>query len=105
MRLHGRNTKAWFDKTAGRDETYNYDYSEQELHQIKDRVTRLSESFQHIVLIGNNHYKGAELANAIELKHLLTGQKQRVPPELLKAYPRLDKIAIKEIPKGQQSFF
>jgi len=104
MRLHGRNTKAWFDKTAGRDETYNYDYGQQELHQIKDRVTKLSDSFRDIVLIGNNHYKGAELANAIELKHLLTSQKQRVPPGLLNTYPRLDKIAIKETPKGQQSF-
>jgi len=104
MRLHGRNTKAWFDKTAGRDETYNYDYNEQELHQIKDRVTHLAESSRDVVLIGNNHYKGAELANAIELKHLLTHQKQRVPPGLLKAYPRLQQIAIKERPKGQQSF-
>ncbi|MCP4449855.1 MAG: DUF72 domain-containing protein, partial [Planctomycetes bacterium] len=83
MRLHGRNTKAWFDKTAGRDETYNYDYNEHELHQIKNRLTQLAKSSKDIVLIGNNHYKGAELANAIELKHLLTDQKQRVPPELL----------------------
>ncbi len=105
MRLHGRNTKAWFDKTAGRDETYNYDYDEQELHQIKDRLTQLAGSSRHIVLIGNNHYKGAELVNAIELKHLLTGQKQRVPPGLIKAYPRLKNIAITEIPKGQQSLF
>ncbi len=104
MRLHGRNSKAWFDKTAGRDETYNYDYNAQELRQIKNRVTQLAQSSQDMVLIGNNHYKGAELANAIELKHLLTGQKQRVPPGLLKAYPRLKQIAIKEIPKGQQSF-
>ncbi|MCF7975360.1 MAG: DUF72 domain-containing protein [Phycisphaerae bacterium] len=104
MRLHGRNTRAWFDKTAGRDETYNYDYSQPELTQIKDRLTQLADSFWHMVVIGNNHYKGAELANAIELKHLLTGRKQRVPPGLVKAYPRLERIAIKETPKGQQSF-
>jgi uncharacterized protein YecE (DUF72 family) len=104
MRLHGRNTRAWFDKAAGRDETYNYDYSQPELTQIKDRLTRLADSFWHMVVIGNNHYKGAELANAIELKHLLTGQKQRVPPGLIQAYPRLEQIAMKETPKGQQSF-
>ena len=105
MRLHGRNARAWFDKNAGRDETYNYDYQAHELLQIKDRLTQLAKSSQDVVLIGNNHYKGAELANAIELKHLLTGQKQRVPPGLIKAYPRLERIAIKETPKGQQTFF
>ena len=98
MRLHGRNYQAWFNKEAGRDQTYNYDYNPQELNQIKERLAKLADSFWYIVVIGNNHYKGAELANAIELKSLVTGEKQRVPPGLLKAYPRLEKIALPEPP-------
>jgi uncharacterized protein YecE (DUF72 family) len=97
VRLHGRNYETWFSK-AGRDQTYNYYYKQQELNQIKDRLAKLADSFWHIVVIGNNHYKGAELANAIELKSLVTGKKQPVPSGLLKEYPHLEKIALPEPP-------
>jgi uncharacterized protein YecE (DUF72 family) len=103
LRLHGRNYDAWFSK-AGRDETYNYYYKTEELSQIKQRLTRLSESFWHMVVIGNNHYRGAELANAIELKSLLTGKKQRVPEGLLKTYPQLEGIALAETKPGYLPF-
>lgn len=92
FRLHGRNAKAWFSK-AGRDETYNYYYNEKELGQIKDRIDRLKKALAVLTVITNNHYRGAELANALELKALMTGQKQPVPEGLLKTYPNLAKIA------------
>ncbi len=92
FRLHGRNAKAWFSK-AGRDETYNYYYNEKELGQIKDRVDKLKKALAVLTVITNNHYRGAELANALELKALMTGQKQLVPEGLLKTYPNLAKIA------------
>lgn len=94
FRLHGRNREKWFSKDAGRDETYNYYYNEQELGQIKGRIDRLAEAFATLTVIANNHYRGAELANAIELKALLTGQKQPVPQGLLKTYPNLVAIAL-----------
>jgi len=103
LRLHGRNYGAWFSE-AGRDETYNYYYKPEELVQIKERLTQLAESFGHFVVIGNNHYKGAELANAIELKSLVTGKKQRVPEGLLKTYPRLERIALAETEPGYLPF-
>jgi len=93
FRMHGRNAEKWFSK-AGRDETYNYYYNEKELAQIKDRVNELARAFKTLTVITNNHYKGAELANALELKCLLTGEKQYVPEGLLKAYPNLSKIAL-----------
>jgi uncharacterized protein YecE (DUF72 family) len=92
LRLHGRNHAAWFSK-AGRDETYNYYYNQDELAQIQRRLRKLADSFLSIVVIGNNHYRGSELANAIELKHMLTGQKQPVPEGLIRAYPHLGVIA------------
>jgi len=94
FRLHGRNREKWFSKDAGRDETYNYYYNEQELGQIKSRIDRLAEAFATLTVIANNHYRGAELANAIELKALLTGQKQPVPEGLLKTYPNLASVAL-----------
>ncbi len=93
FRMHGRNAEKWFSK-AGRDETYDYYYSEDELNQIKQRVDELAEAFETLTVIANNHYRGAELANAIELKVLISGQKQDVPEGLLRAYPSLGKIAL-----------
>ena len=95
FRMHGRNAAKWFSK-AGRDETYNYYYNEKELSQIKLRVSELAKAFQTLTVITNNHYRGAELANALELRCLLTGQKQPVPESLLREYPQLAKIALEQ---------
>jgi len=93
FRLHGRNVEKWFSK-AGRDETYNYYYNEKELEQVKERIDELAGAFEVLTVITNNHYRGAELANAIELKALITGRRQPVPEGLLKTYPNLKKIAL-----------
>jgi uncharacterized protein YecE (DUF72 family) len=93
FRMHGRNAQKWFSKDAGRDEVYNYYYNDQELAQIKGRIETLAKAYKYLVVITNNHYKGAELANALELKCLITGQKQQVPEGLLQSYPNLSKIA------------
>jgi len=92
FRMHGRNVEKWFSK-AGRDETYNYYYNEKELGQIKNRIDALAKAFETLTVIANNHYRGAELANALELKFLLTGQKQPIPEGLLQTYPQLAKVA------------
>ena len=95
FRMHGRNVEKWFSK-AGRDETYDYYYNEDELAQIKQRVSELSKAFETLTVIANNHYRGAELANALELKALISGQKQYVPEGLLKTYPNLARIALNQ---------
>jgi uncharacterized protein YecE (DUF72 family) len=93
FRMHGRNREKWFSK-AGRDETYDYYYNENELAQIKERIDRLAKAFESLTVIANNHYRGAELANAIELKSLVCGQKLAVPEGLLRTYPNLARIAL-----------
>ena len=90
--MHGRNAEKWFSKST-RDETYDYYYNENELGEIKDRINELAKAFKTLTVISNNHYRGAELANSLELKCLLTGEKQFVPAGLLKEYPQLAKIA------------
>ena len=94
FRLHGRNREKWFSKEAGRDETYNYYYNDRELTQIKQRIDRLADAFAALTVIANNHYRGAELANALELKALVSGQKQVIPEGLLRTYPNLTRIAL-----------
>jgi len=93
FRMHGRNEEKWFSK-AGRDETYNYYYNNDELAEIKKRIDRLAEAFEILTVIANNHYRGAELANALELKALISGEKQLVPEGLLRAYPNLASIVL-----------
>jgi len=95
FRMHGRNEEKWFSK-AGRDETYDYYYNDDELSQIKKRIDGLADAFKTLTVIANNHYRGAELANALELKALLSGRKQPVPEGLLRAYPDLARIALDE---------
>ena len=93
FRMHGRNAEKWFSK-AGRDETYDYYYNDSELARIKQRIDELAQAYEYLVVIANNHYRGAELANSLELKCLVTGRKQNVPEGLLKAYPQLSRIAL-----------
>lgn len=92
LRMHGRNVDKWFSK-AGRDETYDYYYNDKELAQIKTRIDQLAQAYNFLIVIANNHYRGAELANALELKCLLTGSKQSVPEGLLQTYPKLAYVA------------
>ena len=94
LRLHGRNRKAWFDRNAGRDETYNYSYSPAELQDISKRATKLTESAQSLTIIANNHFQGKALANILQLKSFMTGRLIEVPPELLNTYPQLREIAL-----------
>lgn len=93
FRLHGRNAEKWFSK-AGRDETYNYYYNAVELDGIHKRVERLSKMFESLVVIANNHYKGAEVANALQLKSMINCSKVAIPDNLLKTYPDLESISM-----------
>jgi len=92
MRLHGRNAKAWFDRKAGRDETYDYLYNDREIDAITNRALGIAELSKSMTLIANNHYRGKEVANALQIKALLTGEAVDIPPPLAKTYPQLEDI-------------
>jgi uncharacterized protein YecE (DUF72 family) len=53
-----------------------------------------TQALKSLTVIMNNHYRGAELANAIEMKFLVTGQRQPVPDGLLRTYPSLEQVAL-----------
>ena len=81
-------------RTNGMGNINNYYYDENELGEIKKRLDKLAGAFETLTVIANNHYRGAELANALELKALVTGEKQLVPEGLLRSYPDLARIAL-----------
>ncbi|MDD5677366.1 MAG: DUF72 domain-containing protein [Kiritimatiellae bacterium] len=93
LRLHGRNAGAWFDKQAGRDETYNYYYSHLELEGICRRAAILQRDSRSLTVVANNHFQAKEVTNILQLKAMLTGRKVPVPPGLLAHYPELKDIA------------
>ena len=89
FRLHGRNTKAWFSKAAGRDETYNYRYSGKELDDIVDRAVEIARMSRTLTLVANNHFQGKEVMNALQIKSMISGDKVSAPSTLVAAYPEL----------------
>lgn len=93
FRLHGRNAAAWFDRNAGRDQTYNYCYAGAELVELHERCLEVAKMSKSLTLIANNHFQGKEMVNALQLKSMITGKKVKVPPLLLSRYPQLKTIA------------
>ncbi len=104
VRLHGRNYKNWFKENAGRDERYNYLYTKEELQDWVEKIKELGKKSKKVFVITNNHYRGQALANALQIKNMLTGEKLDVPNSLLKQYPILDDI-IEKIKRGQLDLF
>jgi len=89
IRLHGRNYKDWFREEAGRDNRYNYLYSNEELQEWVDKVRKIKERTKEIYVIANNHYRGQAVVNALQMKSMYHNQKIDIPKPLLKNYPIL----------------
>ena len=93
VRLHGRNKRDWFRKDAGRDERYDYLYTEEELAPWLERVKRMREKAKEILVITNNHFQGQAVVNALELANGLNKDIPRLPESLVYTWPRLKKVA------------
>ncbi|MBD3178697.1 MAG: DUF72 domain-containing protein [Candidatus Latescibacteria bacterium] len=101
IRLHGRNRKDWFRKEAGRDQRYDYLYSEDEIREWTERARDISAKVEKLFIITNNHFRGQALVNAFQIRSVLEGRKVDPPSSLLREYPVLEKIS--SLPGGQQS--
>lgn len=104
VRFHGRNYKDWFRKDAGRDDRYNYLYTKDELGDWIKRIQALGKDSDRIYVITNNHYRGQALANALQIKNMISGKKLDIPGGLLQQYPVLNDI-VKKIREGQMDLF
>lgn len=102
LRLHGRNSAAWFDPRSERDDKYDYLYGEQEIEELAQRARRVATGRDETYVVTNNHFGGKALANALELRAALTGERVRAPAELAAAFPRLRDVAEVE---GQAELF
>jgi uncharacterized protein YecE (DUF72 family) len=94
IRLHGRNNSEWFKPGTNRDLRYNYLYSGGELAPLASSVAKAAEVARQVVVVLNNHFRGQAVANALELKSALSGEKVPAPRRVVEAYPRLRAIAL-----------
>lgn len=92
VRLHGRNYDQWFEAEKSEDR-YNYLYSEAQLAGWKDKIERISAKAEVTYVVTNNHFEAKAGVNALQLKHMLRGQRVHAPESLLRHYPELKGIA------------
>lgn len=103
FRFHGRNLPRWLDPHAGRDQRYDYLYSEKEVSELATTVERLSAKSKQVIVVGNNHFHGQALVNLLQIKQRLFRERISVPAPLLTRYPVLRQITSNPI--AQQDFF
>ncbi len=102
LRLHGRNSAAWFDPDSDRDAKYDYLYTQDEVDETIARARRLAGGRDETYVVTNNHFGGQALANALELRAGLRGERVSAPAELVRAFPRLASATRVE---GQRELF
>jgi uncharacterized protein YecE (DUF72 family) len=102
LRLHGRNAAAWFDRTANRDQKYDYLYGAQEIESLAERARRIARTSEQTFVVTNNHFTGKAVANALDILHALLGERPKAPPTLVERFPYLRTVSRTE---GQQSLF
>ena len=92
VRLHGRNYDQWFEAEKSADR-YNYLYSETELAGWKEKIERIAKKAEVTYVVANNHFEAKAGVNALQLRHMLSGERVKATETLLKHYPELKTIA------------
>ena len=82
VRLHGRNTRQWFDQETDRDGRYNYLYSKDELKDWMERIFSMQKEAKEIYVVTNNHYQGKSVVNALDIQQALGMPPRRIPETL-----------------------
>jgi len=98
IRLHGRNYNQWFEHSEPH-ERYNYLYTMDELEPWVERTRRVAERAQSTFVITNNHFEAKGVANALEIKAMITGKPVPVPETMVARYPELKSIALGPSPE------
>jgi uncharacterized protein YecE (DUF72 family) len=93
VRLHGRNYNQWFAHSEPH-ERYNYLYRMDELEPWVERAQRVAGRAESTFVITNNHFEAKGVANALEVKALISGKPVAVPETMMARYPELESIAL-----------
>jgi uncharacterized protein YecE (DUF72 family) len=89
MRLHGRNTAAWW-RHAQTEDRYNYLYSAEELKEFSEVADSARQLVRKVYLYSNNHYSAKSVANAVQIKQQLGEPLEgSYSEEFITRYPQL----------------
>lgn len=69
VRLHGRNTKTWYNQQLG--DRYDWDYTDEELRGWLPRLATMTERADETYLFFNNCHAGQAVKNAVIMKELM----------------------------------
>jgi uncharacterized protein YecE (DUF72 family) len=73
VRMHGRNAETWEKKgLEASSERFNYDYSDDELQELGEKIKALSGQVKTVHAIMNNNYQDQGQRNAQTLMRLLS---------------------------------
>jgi len=102
VRLHGRRYDTWFsdDPASPPEERYNYLYSTEELEPWAERTEHVAAHSKTTFVVANNHFQAKSIVNALQLIHVLSGEKVKVPETLRQHYPQLEAIASEPAREG-----
>ena len=59
----------------------------------KDKIERIASKAEVTYVVANNHFEAKGAVNALQLKHMLSGQRVKATETLLRHYPVLRNIA------------
>ncbi|MBN1541774.1 DUF72 domain-containing protein [candidate division KSB1 bacterium] len=104
FRFHGRNTPDWFRQDAGRDQRYNYLYTQVEIDSWLNPVFKCAEKTATVFVVFNNHFKGQAVVNSLQMIARFVRKPIAVPETLANFYPQLRSIAA-SLPDEQTSFY
>jgi uncharacterized protein YecE (DUF72 family) len=71
VRLHGRNSAAWYAGGEGGADRYDYSYSESELREWAEKIKQLVQETRQTYVFFNNCHAGQAPVNAQAMKDLL----------------------------------
>ena len=86
FRCHGRNYRHWFRKESGRDQRYDYLYTDEEVEEQAGLVGEIQAQTEDVYVIYNNHYRGQAAVKALQLRRRLEGVTPPVPETLQRVY-------------------
>ena len=76
VRFHGRNAKKWWHHDEA-FERYSYEYKPEELEEWVPKIEKLEVAADNTFVFTNNHYNGAAVRTAEQLKGMLLGAKAK----------------------------
>ena len=105
VRLHGRRYDTWFsDDPAFRRRNGTTIFTRKKNWSPGPKcVEHVAESTRATFVVTNNHFQAKGIVNALQLIHLLTGNKVKVPDTLRSHYPQRKRLRM-SLPKSPRYF-